>query len=885
MPVALGISARVESGLRRPARETYACAVDVEALMHRLARFWGRTWKPIVASALVMLVFACGGGGCSGCAGCGISPIPGAFPVAQRIPNSAQVRLTSGGIDFLESNITPIITTVLGAGLDFPVHTMTVSAGISVTICDDDHCSAHIDIESVDITPTPPNSLVVHVRAILHSRHGRCVPGTPGCDITTFTNGSWPGTCDIGLDTTRGSRDFVGVTATLLLRNITGHPARDGYTELVVQSVVLTSGEDVESADLSISGGFLGACGLLNLDFIKNLVIGQLAGQISGLLNGAIGDNLCTTVGAGGTCPTGTFPDGPTTDPTTVCRYGPTHGDTCVPMLLGMDGRGDLGGQFLGGFSPGTHAPIQLVLAAGGDGIATNNGMTVDMVGGFMSMDRMFTTSPGHNSCVPRIDPPTPFPPVIAQAPAFEGNVIPGTTTPAHLGIGIAEDYLNYAGYGMFDSGMLCIGTGTRLSQQLSTGLVSALVRSVGALTFPDTNAALAISVRPQLPPTFDIGTDSSSPLLSITLPHAMIDFYVWSTERYVRFMTYQTDLVIEMNLTVAGGMITPEIIGVTPTNSVVTNSELLSESPAMLASTLETVIQMFAGMFTSGISPIALPAIMGFNLDIPPEGILGVSSGGDDFLSIWANLSLAPETRSVDTSLELSDLVLSPESMVVEHWGESQNTLWLHFASEGTDASERVEYQYRIDQGPWSRWTQDQRIQIDDDVLLLQARHQIEARSRIVGAPRSVDATPAMATIVVDTLAPNVSLSRSPNGMVATGDDIISQGDLDYRFRVDGGAWSPWSTQDEVALDAAALAQERLVVEVEARDEVGNVGTAREALIRGLPNPASGSGCGCRATGAEGGHEGMGVGLGALALGLFVARRRRASAGRKEKV
>lgn len=849
--------------------------------MHRLARFWGRTWKPIVASALVMLVFACGGGGCSGCAGCGISPIPGAFPVAQRIPNSAQVRLTSGGIGFIEDNISPIVMNLLGSGLDFPVHTIHQSVVLgTITICDDDHCSVHIDIESVDITPTPPNELVVHVRAVLHSRHGS------GTDVSTYTNGHWPGTCDLTINTQPGGRDYVGVTATLLLRNITGHPARDGYTELVVQSVALTSGEDIESSDITISGGFAGICGLLDLDFIKNLIIGQLAGSISGLLNSAIGDNLCTTVGTSGYCPTGTFPDGATTDPATICRYGAAHSDPCVPMLLGTDGRGDLGGAFLGGFSPGTHAPIQLVLAAGGDGIAVDNGMTVDLVGGFMSMDRTFTTSPGHNSCVPLIPPPTPFPPVIAQADAFQHNVIPGTTTSAHVGIGIAEDYLNYAGYGMFDSGMLCIGTGTRLSQQLSTGLLSALVRSLNALTFPDTNAAVAISVRPQLPPTFDVGTTPGASLLTITLPSAMIDFYVWSSERYVRFMTYQTDLVIEMNLEVSGGQITPMIVSITPMNSVVTNSELLSESPTALAATLETVIQMFAGMFSSGISPISLPAIMGFNLDVPSGGILGVSSSGDDFLSIWANLSLAPETRSLDTQLELSDLVLSPESMEVEHWGETPNTVWLHFASEGADVSDMVEYQYRVDGGPWSRWTRDQRIQIDDDVLLLQARHQIEARSRIVGAERTVDGTPATSTLLVDTLAPTVALERSANGMVATGDDIISEGDLEYRFKVGSAAWTDWSTRDEIALTEDLLAQDHLLINVEARDEAGNIGRAQEALIRGLPNPAAAGGCGCRATGGDQGHEALGFTLSFLLLGLFVSRRRSAkAASKKERV
>lgn len=841
--------------------------------MNRFGRFWTRLWKPIVASALVMFVFACGGGGCSSCAGCGISPIPGAFPTADRIPNSAQVRLTSGGIDFIEANINPIVMNVLGGGLDFPVHTVSTSG---ITICSDDHCAAHLVIESVDINPSMGNALVAHIRARLTSTHGSTA------DVTTYTRHKWPGTCDLDINTQPGSHDYVGVTATLLLRNITGHPARDGYTELVVQSVVLTPGEGIESNDITISGGFLGSCAILNLDFIKNLVIGQLAGQISGLLNGAIGNNLCTTVGASAHCPTGTFADGPLTDPTTICRYGAAHTDACVPMLLGIDGQGDLGGAFLGGFSPGTHAPIQLVLAAGGDGIAIDSGMTVDMVGGFRSTDRTFMTSPGHNSCVPVIAPP-PFP-TIAQADAFEHNVIPGTTTSAHIGIGIAEDYMNYAGYGMFDSGMLCIGTGTRLSQSLSTGLLSALVRSLNALTFPDTNAAVAISIRPQLPPTFDVGTAAGSPLLTVTLPHAMMDFYAWSSERYIRFMTYQSDIVIVLNLSASAGMITPEIVSITPTNSVVTNSELLAETPAALAGVLQTVIQQFAGMITSGISPIALPAIMGFDLNVPPGGIVGVSSGGDDFLSIWANLSLAtsPDTRALDTRLELSDLVLSPESMEVEHWGETPNTLWLHFASDGADASEQVEYQYRIDQGPWSTWTRDQRIQITDSTLLLQARHQVEARSRVVGSEGSVDPTPASSAILVDVLAPSVSLERSASGMVATGDDIISHGDLTYRFRVDHAEWSEWSTQDEVALGAAALAQEQLMVEVEVRDEAGNIGSAREALIRGIPNPAAAGGCGCRATGGDRGHDALGLALSLLALGLFISRRRSAA---KERV
>src|SRR5690606_27918869 len=146
--------------------------------------------------------------------------------------------------------------------------------------------------------------------------------------------------------------------------------------------------------------------------------------------------------------------------------------------------------------SPGTHAPGQFVLAAGGDGEAVNNGMSLFMHGGFMSMTRDFASSPGHNPCVPLVEPPEL--PTIARVESFRGNVIPGTTTPTHVGIGIAEDFLDYAGYGMFDSGMLCIGAGTRLAQQLSTGLVSTIAPSLRQLAFPDRAAPLTLAIRPQ---------------------------------------------------------------------------------------------------------------------------------------------------------------------------------------------------------------------------------------------------------------------------------------------------------------------------------------------------------------------------------------------------
>ncbi|MEZ4340396.1 MAG: MYXO-CTERM sorting domain-containing protein [Sandaracinaceae bacterium] len=599
----------------------------------------------------------------------------------------------------------------------------------------------------------------------------------------------------------------------------------------------------------------------------------MLEGQVSGLLDSAIGDNLCTQQGDYG-CPTGTTADGAADDPTAVCRFA--DGD-CVPLLLGMDGQGDLGGQLIGGFSPGTHAFVQLLLAAGGQGEAVNEGMSLFMLGGFMGTDSTFTETPAHNSCVPVVEPP-PLP-TIPRVDSFRGNVIPGTSMETHVGIGIAESYMDYAGYGLFDSGALCIGAGTRLSQQLSTGLLSAAIMSVPELTYPEEAAAVTIAIRPQLPPDFTIGAGTGEdPILQIALPQAQMDFYVWSTERYVRFMTFQTDLDIGINLTVEAGEIVPSIVYVNSNNPMVTNSELLSEMPGILANTISTIIGSFASMLGGALSPFALPEIMGFELDVPDGGLTRVADGGENFLGIFANLRLAaatPLTRPVDTVLTVSDLRLDRDSMHPETWAEGRgNTVWLSFAGEGIEGVE-YEYSYRIDGTSWSAWTTDERIQIDDDILLLQARHEIEARARVVGEPGSVDVTPASAELIVDILPPHLNVGRTVEGVEVTATDLVSPSEsLEYRFFVDG-AWTAWGheTSHPLATDASGVI-------VEVRDEAGNVGRSEAALIRGLPNAAGGDGCGCRVGGdSSRAPFALLALLGAFGAVFFRRRRRRGTA------
>lgn len=821
----------------------------------------GPVWYRSLPHLLAMFILsACGGGGCSTCDGCGVSPIPGGFKVEERVANATQIRLTPDGISFLEDNIGSLVTSFLPDGLDFEIPRTEEDFLGTLTICPGSDCIARAEIDSVDIQPVAPNRLEIHLELILDSRN--TAGARRGLPIDYWACGG-----EIDLDTRRGSRDVVGINADIVLANETRNP-RTGYTRLVVENTMLDPSQPIENADVEVRDCVLS--GLLNL--ARGLIIDQLTSQVDGLLQDALDEQLCTTQGEFG-CPTGTVADGPAEDD--VCRF--TAGGECVPILLGTDGQGDLGAAFLGSISPGTHAPGQFLLAAGGEGEAVNNGMSLFMYGGFLGTSRDFSTTPANNPCVPALDPP-PLP-TIPRVATFRGNTVPGLATPPHVGIGLAESFLDHAGYGMYDAGLLCIGAGTPLAQELSTGLFSLLVPSLNRLAFPLRNAPLAVVLRPQNPPDFEIGAGTEvDPLLNVELPQLQIDFYVYSQERFVRFMTYEADFSIPINLSVMDGEIVPNILGLTAANSVVTNQEvLLTEDPAMLAGVIEDILSAFASMAFEGLGGFELPELMGLELQVPEGGIRGIEESGEEFLGIFANLAVAgPSAFSfpADTRLEVGTPVLDPEAMTLANWGNGEiPKVDLFFEADGPEGVE-FEYSYRLDNMQWQPWTTEEHVVFESRTLLFQAVHTIEARARVVGERDTVDLTPASAEVVIDVLAPAVELESVLGGTLVTARDVISD-DLRVRFREPGDEWSDWAVLEEdhvIGSDG---------VDVEVRDASGNVGSASNALIRGRPNPSADGGCACAVPG-QSDNRPLG-GLALIGLMMIFLRPRRSQQVRKE--
>lgn len=791
------------------------------------------SWNRLAWISVVVAVAACGDS--AGCAGCGTAPIPGGFPIADRIDNAAQIRLSQSGLQFLGANADALVGVISPDGLDFPIpRTAGSTSGIDYTLCPSSNCQAHAEVRGLDITPQAPNRLRAHARIALDSRNLAGMRAPIPTDISAF---GIPMECEIDIDTSRGSRDFVGLVVDIEFQEET-QAARAGYTKLAIVNSALAPGEGVEDSDISAGGCLIAPV----VELLKGLLVGQLEEQVGSLIQEQGADALCTKRGETG-CPTGTFAV-PNEDPESICRFEDSETAECVQALLGTDGQGDLGAAFFGSLSPGTHGYGQFLLASGGEAEAVNNGLSLFFYGGFRSTDRTFATSPGHASCVPVVAPPAL--PSVPRVMSFRGNVIPGTTTPVHVGIGLSEAYLNHAGYGLFDSGLLCLGIGTRLTQQLSTGLFSLLVGSLRTLTFPVGNAPMTIALRPQSPPAIEIGNGTmEDALLTIDLDRLSVDFYVFSNERYIRFMTFTSNLRIALNLRVEDGKLVPSIASINARESTVTNSELLSEDPATLASIMETVVQTFATMLSGSIDPIELPALSGFALDVPEGGVRGVDDGGAEFLGIFANLRIATAsalTAAFDTHAGLDGIDVDPASLRLETFGAGPTPRVRVRATATPATSTPFEFSYRLDGMPWSEWQRGPELVIEDRALLFQGRHVVEVRSRREGS-RIADATPARVDVLIDVLAPNLSLSRTNDTVVATADDVLTSADaLEFRFRIDGGAWSRWSSTRTLRVE-----YDDASVEVEARDEAGNVARATAPLVRGVPNAAAAGGCSCR--------------------------------------
>ena len=869
--------------------------------------------RHLVAILAVLLVAGCGGGGCSSCSCGGVTPLANGFNPEKRIENSGSVRITDSGLTFLEQNLGTLAKGLLGGTganggvltFDIPKTSGSVIGIIKYDVCPNGvnpntnppTCQAEINVggAQLQIDPTANHNLHVHGPLPIRLRN-LPIDFTYLGFITDKANGvlDGDGTCP------GGAQNYANVDIDVdieIAADQTSAHSRFGYSKLKVK-LTINEGQ-LKNALHFCGGGF--SSGLINA--LKDVAFGQLVGPLLKTLTSQIDQQLCqkSNPALNPTCPGGT------NDVNGVCRYGTQDTAECASIVLGTDGNINLGG-LLASVSPGTTGGLDFLFAAGGLGKSDHHpnfawgdldpGKITNGVGDGMTLGMYGGAEPNPISkCVKMSD--LALPTGIPIPPELFGNTVsdwPAGTPGPHLGLAISERFANHAMNGLYNSGLLCIGISTETVALLNSGTLGLLAASSKKLGLQGDSQQVSIVIRPSTPPTvtFGNGTDLvTDPLLRVKLNQASFDFYIFSLDRFIRFMTATFDLDVPINLTVTPEGLTPVLNKIGVNNGKVTNSSLLREKPEAIAEALGDLLASQVGQLAGGsLKPIDLNASLaslGLSLDIPDTvdgkgspGLRKLSKGSDNYLGIFAAFGLPKAPKiippSSKTSAELVGKKVDHEGLVFTTIREDNAPIAsLYVGSSLDDGTHTIEYQYRVDQGFWHPYTKSRRIDVQDGWLRAQGKHVIEVRSKVAGDPTTLDPEPAQVEVVVDAEPPVITVGAVEAGKIAlTFKDKVSGDRSVARVRLDGGRWSEW--QDGAAL-AVLDVSEAMDIDIEARDEEGNVASTSQELVRGRAETVAG-GCGCSVAGGTPAPNGsvwlLGVAIAGVASRLWKRDRSR---------
>ena len=894
-------------------------------------------FRHVFGVVFFLLVASCSGGGCSsGCGGCGgTTPLPGGFPKDKTIENAASVRLSRPGLDFVEKNLPNLVSKIAnapGGKMSFSIpeipfnqpdliNLVVTSIDLVGKICpggpdpaaNPPRCvaEANVGASTFQLDSVKPNAITIRATIPLQVDDTPVAADlNPGPAVTLHVGYGANGKC-VGNSLEKVSVDPKPLPVVITIPLVEESLApRSGYTKIDVANAVVNldaiAGGDVQiCADcgpLSFSIPLIGtvnACNpILNLWFIKNTLVSQLKNGLQPQIKNILADALCQapSPALNPSCPTGTSPDAANKH----CVFDNGKGtpqEKCVSTLLGTDAHVDLGG-LLKSISPGTSGGVDFGLAAGGamkpapnlDANAqgrTANGVTLGMLGGVVPQPI--------SKCVPQatltVPKGIPLPDEMAPTKADVA------TTP-HVGIALAGRFLDYSFGSVYNSGLLCLGVSSEQFDMLRAGLLSIIIPSLKNLTFEQGDAAAAIATRPQAPPTVKIGGGTNAgadALLSVTLPKFALDFYLWHLDRFVRVFTFQADLTIPVNLQTGkdpvknpkGGII-PAIGDIQVANGVVTNADLLMDEPTLVASALSGLLGGIGKQLVGGgFSPIDISsALTSVGLGLEVNSIKKLSKGTDDYVGIFATLSKAAGTATVeaDTKAALVSKKVSVEHMQLSTMDRAfLPELVVDVSSPLDDGERTIEYSWWVDNGSRSEWTTNKHLVLKDDQFLLQGRHTLKVSARVAGEAATEDATPAEVPFTIDALAPAVKVEKvGTQAAIQAWDVVSSPATLVGRYRLDNAEYGSWLPVADIARVEVGSAD---TVDVEVKDEEGNVRSVHQELIRGKADgslAAAGSGCGCSTPGNA--HAPSTNGILAAALGLaglaFIAYRRRSSRG-----
>ena len=680
----------------------------------------------VVITAIVIALSGCGGG----CGGCGMTPIPGGFPAAKRTPNAGQIRVTPTALAMISADpaavIGPLVGNAMNGVIDFSVPGSC--SGNPKICCVNNQPAAACGPLQIDLVKRPTDQPRLTLTPVQGANR---LDMTIRARVKTKMNLpiEYSGiSCNVGIDTTKGSQADLRIDAQIAFAQDT----TVGTTRIQASGVSVTQ---LESADVSLSGGILCSIGGAFIGAFTGTLQDQIAAQIQDTINEAV----CKACDSGQVAECGS-------SFATACTGGTCMvGNQCL-QELGLAGRMP-GVALFGGLSPGTTGALDLYEVLGGYAKSDNGGLGLGMLGGMQ---------PGGTER-DKCGPPATEPPLVpvAESVVFQGNTLPGSSTTFDIGIGIHKQQLGRFAWAGYDGGLLCLTIGGSTVAQLNTDTLALLSRSLGDLV--EGNSPMAVGLRPQSPPEIVLGKNTfkddgsgnqvlDQPLLDLTFKAMEIDFFASIDDQYVRVFTVVSDVHLPIGLQVMGmGQITPVIGAIDNafTNVSVKNSEAVTESPQALAQLFPTLLNLVLPQLSGGLSPISLPEIGGLNLSV----VSITSVDNDSFLAIFANLvTAAPLVAPVDTFVNVIDQTEAAKDIAKRpaRWStERAPSVTLDFGN-----APNREYAYRLNGLTWSAWSTNANPTISSKTFFLGGEHRIEVVSREIGKPETISAFPAMVKV-----------------------------------------------------------------------------------------------------------------------------------------
>ncbi|MEE2757038.1 MAG: hypothetical protein VYA30_10275 [Myxococcota bacterium] len=811
---------------------------------------------------LLSMLAACGQ--TTGCSGCDQGP--GNFPAKDRIYNAAQLRVTQSGLVFLEDNLEPVLAELLpedGLNICLPGEEGE-TIGIEYGFCNSEMCpeeglgcNLNIAIRRVDLGAQEPNILTATIEFDqLSTRIPIQADPIAACEIAI---------------------DGAGFEVGLPLSLFTPEPER-------FLSFSLTDQVQYELRDIDVrlegTGGILGwVCDglsfVINFPFIRDFIFDSIQGFIDGLLSdqlrGFVENFTCRSCVDDLGCPTNQgascvedqcrLPDG-----------------ACVATKLGLDGELDVG-ALTQQVTPGLSALVEYLAVIGSYATVEENGISIGMVGGARSV---------RNRCVPQTSQPDIIQP--ERSDLLSGN-LDILERDYHLGIGLTQAFAEHFSWAFFNSGALCLQVTNATVEQLNAGILSIVLPNLADLA-GNPNAPIAITMAPQQVPQaifgenrFEIDDDGNrqliDPAIRIVIPELWIDFHVFMDDRWVRIFSLHTNVDLPLGLDFTPDNEIIPILGDIAsglTDLRTTNGGIMQDDPELLASLLPTILNLFVGDLATGLlTPIALPDLLGFSLDLQDRAITSIDEGS--ILAIFARLRSAAEQQanlsSVETEIqhvEFRDLETSQfRAAGLDTFKQIELLVEVEAIDSRVDDSIH-EYSWRIDEGTWSAFQTGSVFSVRHPSLLLQGAHSLEVRARRADDYRTLDPTPSIYDFVIDTVPPTLSAQRADDEVIIHVSDLISErANIQVEYALAPDLW--------VRINDSVLSiDDSEIVTIRATDEAGLTTTlvveARRDGLIGRPAPGDRNptgGCECDQSGGEKHAFWMSL----ILLGLCKPRRR----------